>query len=126
MLFSSGIDVIEIDTVKTLIDKHGERFLRRAFTEREIAYCLRKADQYRHFAGKIAAKEAVFKALKTGWNRGIQWNQIEVLNDSAGAPQLFFSGNAEAHISQAGFIKHDVSISHSRTVAAAVVIFYQD
>lgn len=126
MKISSGIDIIEIATVKTLIDRHGERFLKRAFTEKEVAYCSDKKDQYPHYAGRIAAKEAVFKALKTGWNLGVQWNQIEVLNDEQGAPQLTFSGQAAQYLHQSGFANYEVSISHAGNMATAVVILYHE
>ena len=116
-----GIDVIEVERVKSAIEKHGERFLRRIFTEREIEYCSGRKKPHQSFAGRFAAKEAVMKAIGTGLSSGIRWKDIEILNDERGRPYVILHGRAKE---MAGNLKIDISISHSDTCAAAVCIMY--
>ncbi len=117
-----GIDVIEVDRVKAAIERHGERFLRRIFTEAEIEYCTRRKKPYHSFAGRFAAKEAVLKAIGTGLSSGIRWKDVEIRNDERGRPYVILHGRAEEVV---GNRKIDISISHSDTCAAAVCIIYQ-
>ena len=116
-----GIDVIEVERVKSAIEKYGERFLRRIFTEREINYCSRRKKPYQSFAGRFSAKEAVMKAIGTGLSSGIRWKDIEILNDERGRPYVILHGKAREMVNNR---KVDISISHSDTCAAAVCIIY--
>ena len=78
MIQGLGTDIVEIVRIGEMIERHGELFLQRVYTEREVAYCQKRASSYQHFAGRWAAKEAVMKALGTGV-RGVSWREIEVV-----------------------------------------------
>ncbi len=82
-----GTDIIECPRIGRMIEQHGELFLRRVYTEREIRYCQARKHAIEHFAGRWAAKEAILKAIGTGWTRGIAWTDLEVRNQPGGAPQ---------------------------------------
>src|SRR5262245_41517545 len=88
-----GIDITEIDRIADTIDRYGNRFLERLFTEHEIAYCTRRRVPAIHFAARFASKEAAMKALGTGHSRGVLWRDIEVFRQH-GPPQLRFHGGA--------------------------------
>ena len=79
MIVGTGIDIAEVPRIAESIERFGERFLRRVFTEEEIRYCDSKANRVERYAARFAAKEAAMKALGTGWNRGVRWRDIEVL-----------------------------------------------
>jgi holo-[acyl-carrier protein] synthase len=114
----TGVDVIEIERIARARDRWGDRFLRRIYTEREIAYCRGKAQR---LAGRFASKEAASKALGVGV-RHIRWRDIEILPDRRGKPQLFLHGRAAAIADAMGLADFDVSITHSRSDAIAVVV----
>src|SRR3984893_18058551 len=88
-----GLDATEIDRIAATIERYGDRFLRRIFTDHEIAYCMRRRVPAIHFAGRFAAKEAGMKALGTGHARGVLWRDVEVVRHG-GPPQLQFHGGA--------------------------------
>src|SRR5215472_4723413 len=88
-----GLDATEIDRIADSIERYGERFLRRIFTESEIAYCMRRRVPAIHFAGRFAAKEAAMKALGTGFSQGVVWRDVEVVR-RGGPPQLQLHGGA--------------------------------
>src|SRR6476660_6334701 len=88
-----GIDATDIPRIASAFERYGERFLRRVFTEGEIAYCTRRRNPVPHLAGRFAAKEAAMKALGTGHSRGVLWKDIEVVRLS-GPPQLRLHGGA--------------------------------
>ena len=117
-----GIDVIEVERVKRAIEKLGERFLNRIFTQREIEYCLRRKKPYLSFAGRFAGKEAVMKALGTGLSDGVRWKDIEILNDEKGKPYVVARGRVKEIL---GERRIEISISHSDTCAAAVCIVFE-
>src|SRR5437588_6292278 len=89
-----GTDIVECLRVGRMIEQHGELFLTRIFTEREIRYCQGRKRATEHFAARWAAKEAVLKALGTPWRRGMTWTDIEVRNDDAGKPTVLLGGAA--------------------------------
>src|ERR671931_2680835 len=89
-----GLDATDIPRVREVFARHGERFLRRVFTDEEIAYCTRQRDPVPSLAARFAAKEAAMKALGTGHSRGILWKDIEVVRQPGGPPQLRFHGGA--------------------------------
>jgi len=113
-----GVDIIEIDRVRQSVQRFGERFLDRVYTEAEQAYCRGRAPQ---LAGRFAAKEAVSKALGTGIRR-IHWRNIEVLPNQAGAPRVTLYGRADKRFAALGLTSIEVSISHSRENAVAVAV----
>jgi len=122
MVLGLGTDLIEIERVQASIDRFGERFLERIFTPGEIAYCLQKKKHAAEsFAARFAAKEAGAKALGTGISRGVGWQEIEVRRAAGERPTLHLSGRAAERAAAMG-VKHlHLSLTHSRTVALAVV-----
>ncbi len=120
MIRGIGTDIIEIGSIQKSMEQ-SNRFAQRVFTEKEIHYCESKPNKYQHYAARFAAKEALMKAMKTGWNNGIQWKQIEVINHPGGAPALNVTGKAKEQLDKAGITTIDVSLSHSGQYAIAVV-----
>jgi holo-[acyl-carrier protein] synthase len=113
-----GIDMIEIDRVRQGIDRMGERFLDRFFTAAERAQC---ADQPHRLAARLAAKEAVSKAFGTGIG-DVSWREIEIICDARGRPVLHLHGVASALAEEMLLDEWDVSLTHTATHAAAVVV----
>src|SRR6476661_10040064 len=89
-----GTDIIECPRIGKMIEQHGELFLRRVYTEREIRYCHARKHAIEHFAGRWAAKEAILKAMGTGRSHGISWTNVEVRNGQDGRPQVLVCGAA--------------------------------
>lgn len=112
MIYGVGIDIIEVDRVKKIAEKNT-RFLQKIFTQTEIDYCLEKKNKYQHLAARFAAKEAFFKAL----GRSIGWKNIGLVNLPSGKPELEIKSKEELP-----FEKVEVSISHLKDYAVAVVI----
>lgn len=122
MISGIGIDIIEVARIEKQLGRVQERFLRRLFTDREIAYCNRKRFQALHFAARFAAKEACLKAMGTGLSAGISWKDVEILNDEAGKPSVRLGGRAKALAEERGFRVVHVSMTHVKDIAAAVVV----
>jgi holo-[acyl-carrier protein] synthase len=123
MVLGLGTDIIEIVRVQASIDRYGEQFLQRVFTEGEIAYCLRKKrNAAESFAARFAAKEAGAKALGTGISQGVSWREIEVRRAPGQRPELELSGRARERARTMGVHHISLSLTHSRDVAMAVVI----
>lgn len=123
MIKGIGIDIIEIERIRGVIEKHGDHFCERIFTPREIAYCKGKGkNALLHFAGRFTAKEAAVKALGTGFSAGIAWTDIEILNEGSGRPVMTFSGKAAEAYRALGGTRTHVSISHSKGYAASQVV----
>ncbi len=122
-ILGHGIDIVETDRVKRLVDEHGQRFLDRCFTAAEQEYCARSPKRHiEHLAGRFAAKEAVLKVLGTGWRGGIQWTDIEVLKEPSGQPRIQLKGECLRIASELGIVRWHVSISHIETHATASAI----
>jgi holo-[acyl-carrier protein] synthase len=117
-----GTDIIECLRIAQMIERHGELFIRRVYTEHEIAYCSTKKAATQHYAGRWAAKEAVLKALGTGWVRGISWRDVEVRNKVGGAPTVALRGGAKEVLERSGIARMHISISHCRSHAIAYAI----
>jgi holo-[acyl-carrier protein] synthase len=120
-----GFDATDIPRVADVFRRYGDRFLRRVFTEREIAYCTRRRDPVPHLAGRFAAKEAAMKALGTGHSRGVLWKDIEVIR-VAGPPQLRLHGGAAAHADRLRVRSSLLTITHSEALAMAHVLLLGD
>jgi holo-[acyl-carrier protein] synthase len=118
-----GVDLIEIARVKRALDRHGKRFLQRVFTPAEIQYTRGYASE---LAARFAAKEAVSKALGVGVRLlardGIKWQEVEVLGNWRGQPQITLSGSAAERAAELGLTEWAVSLSHSREHAIAFVV----
>jgi len=117
-ILGCGIDLVEIESLRRSIEVGGECFLERIYTKAERAYC---RGQLSRLAARFAAKEAVAKALGTGI-RGIRWGEIEILSDGRGRPLLYLSGRAAARARELGIESWAISLSHSETVAVALVV----
>ncbi len=124
MIISIGIDIIEVARVHEVL-RRTPRFATRVFTERERAYCEGRVEAVaaQHYAARFAAKEAAFKALRTGWSGGLAWHDIEVVNADTGAPVLHLHGQAHRLFHQSGANAAHISISHTTEHAIAQVIF---
>jgi holo-[acyl-carrier protein] synthase len=124
-IIGSGLDAIEIGRVSNALDRFGDRFVRRIFTDGEAAYCRRKKDAAASFAARFAAKEATMKALGTGYSRGVHWVGIEVVRHH-GPPQLQFHGGAAARMAQLGATGALLTLTHSQDLAIAHVLLFRD
>lgn len=116
-----GFDATDIPRVADMLERYGERFLRRVFTDGEIAYCTRRRNPAPHLAGRFAAKEAAMKALGTGHSRGVLWKDIEVFRQG-GPPQLRLHGGAARRAEHMGVLRSLLTITHSEALAMAQVI----
>ena len=117
-----GTDIVECLRIAQMIERHGELFINRVYTPLEIRYCQSRKQATQHFAGRWAAKEAILKALGTGWRKGISWRDIEVRNDRSGRPVVGLRGGARDIVEQRGIREMLVSISHCRSHATAYAL----
>ncbi|HLJ65917.1 MAG TPA: holo-ACP synthase [Chloroflexota bacterium] len=118
----TGVDVIEIERIEQAVDRFGDRFLQRVYTDQEVAYCRGRGQR---LAGRFAAKEAVSKALGVGI-RVLRWRDIEVLPDALGKPTVYLHGRAAARARQLGIAGFEVSITHSRSDAIVMVVGWKE
>jgi holo-[acyl-carrier protein] synthase len=116
-----GLDATDISRIADTIERYGERFLNRIFTENEIAYCMRRRVPAIHFAGRFAAKEAAMKALGTGFSQGVVWRDVEVVR-RGGPPQLQLHGGANRRFTAIGGRSSLLTITHSDDLAMAQVL----
>ena len=121
MLVGTGIDLIEVPRIAHSIERFGERFLHRVFTDEEIAYCRAKVTAAESFAARFAAKEAGAKALGTGIQYGVAWKELEVKRLPGQRPTLHFSGRARAIAGQLGVARVSLSLTHTQSLAMATV-----
>src|SRR6202142_1205311 len=94
LIVGLGVGIAEVGRIKAAIERHGEVFLRRIYTEREREYCERFKNKFERYAGRFAAKEAAMKALGTGWARGVRWVDVEVVRQKGGRPTMALAGEA--------------------------------
>jgi holo-[acyl-carrier protein] synthase len=122
-ILGHGIDLVEVARIRQMIERHGDHFLERCFTDSERSYAagsVRRRDE--HLAARFAAKEAALKALGTGWRDGIAWTDIEVTHQPSGAPTLKVSGQAGRIAEERRIVRWHVSLSHTDSAAMASVI----
>lgn len=122
MIVGTGIDIAEVPRIREVIERHGQRFLQRVFTEGEIQYCESKANRVERYAARFAAKEAGMKALGTGWNHGVRWRDIEVARQPGGRPTLLLHGKAAEFAAKLGTTNIALSLTHTAGQAMAQVI----
>jgi holo-[acyl-carrier protein] synthase len=120
-----GLDATDIPRVEETLRRFGDRFLRRVFTEAEIAYCTRHRNPTPHLAARFAAKEAAMKALGTGLSQGVVWRDIEVVRQG-GPPQLRFHGTAAARFASLGATRALLSLTHAESLAVAQVLLVSE
>jgi holo-[acyl-carrier protein] synthase len=116
-----GTDISETKRMAKLVAK-GRPYLETIFTEKEIDYCESQARPCEHYAARYAAKEAVLKALGTGWRDGLAFSDIEIRNDELGKPQVFLHGKVKEFCDRHQIRQTVVSLSHTREIAIAVAI----
>ena len=116
-----GIDANDIPRIAATLERYGDRFVTRIFTDGEIAYCRRRREPAIHFAGRFAAKEAAMKALGTGHSQNVLWRDVEVVR-RGGPPQLHFHGGAARRFEAMGAHSSLLTITHSETLALAQVL----
>ena len=122
MIRGLGTDIIEIVRVGEMLERHETAFLSRVFTDAEVAYCGEKKNYLQHYAGRWAAKEAVMKALGTGWSQGVGFADIEVQSLRSGQPVLRLHGLARGKVDELGIGEVLITISHCRQYATATAI----
>lgn len=122
MIIGLGTDIVEIGRIRGMIDRHGDNFLKRCFTEDEIAYAAKHRDSAVRYAGRWAAKEAVVKVLGTGFVKGITFHDIEVLPLDSGQPRIALSGGAHDIATGMGIQSVLITISHAQEYATATAV----
>lgn len=122
MVIGIGVDMVDVDRVKAIMARRSERFVQRAFTEAESAYCSKCQCPERRYAGRFAAKEAVMKALGRGWFQGMPFKEIEVTRDPNGRPGVRLTGQTAELASELGVSSIHLSITHEQRSAVAFVV----
>lgn len=117
-----GVDLVECARIQHSLDRFGDRFLHRVFTEGEIEYSMSMKFPARHLAARFAAKEAVSKAFGTGIGKAMGWRDIDVRKKESGEPYLFFSGHADELAKQRGVTKALITLSHTEHHAMAMIV----
>lgn len=119
MIVGTGVDIVETERVRLLVERGGERFLQRCFDESEASYCQAKAKPYLHLAARLAAKEAAFKALKL--SGPLRWRDIVVGSGEDGIPRLILGDEPRAAQERLGVVRLHLSLSHCGAYAVAMV-----
>ena len=121
-IVAHGIDLVDCPRIEQMIERHGERFIKRVFTATEQAYAEKNKNEVEKLAGRFAAKEAVLKLVGTGWRGRIAWTDIEIINNAAGQPEVTLGGEVKKIADKLG-IKHiSVSITHTANFAIASAV----
>ena len=122
MIVGIGTDIVEVERIQKMMSDHGDHFLERVFTAAEIAHCQPRREAAQHFAGRWAAKEAVMKALGTGFTPEVGWTDIEILTLPSGQPYVVMHGTARTYSESKGIGTILITLSHTKTYATATAI----
>jgi holo-[acyl-carrier protein] synthase len=114
-----GTDIVECARIEDMIAKHDDTFIKKVFTSGEITYCGPRKSAVQHYSGRWAAKEAILKAIGTGWSKGIKWTDIEVINQMGGKPFVKLNGKAVEVCAERGIEEILITISHCNLFATA-------
>lgn len=114
-----GVDVVDVKRMKIVLDARGAPLIKKLFTETEIAYCSAKKNPHEHYAARFAAKEAVSKAMQTGWSGKFRWRDVEVINNPSGAPRVILHDYVAQQLEH--FTVH-ISLSHTENTVVAFAI----
>ena len=117
-----GIDLVDLDRIEQMIERHGDRFLERVFTARERSDATTVKNRVEKLAGRFAAKEAVMKMVGTGWRDGVAWTDIEVVNNPLGRPEVTIGGKVKELADTMGIGPITLSITHTSNFAMASVV----
>ncbi len=121
-IFGLGNDLVEVDRIRKILDRHGLIFIEKIFNQEEINYCLSFKDPTEHFAGRFAAKEAIAKALGTGFSSKLGWKDIVIKSLPTGQPIVTFHEKVYQNF---GPINILLSISHTKNLAFAVAVAFK-
>lgn len=121
-IYGIGQDLVDVRRIQESLQRYGDRFKKRVFTEKEVAYCERYRYSHENYATRFAAKEAVLKALGTGKARGIAWTDVEIVRQPGNRPEIVLHGKAAEIAKQRGVNKLHVTLGHEREFAQAIVI----
>jgi len=121
-VLAHGVDLIECRRIAEILERHGERFVERILTSRERVYVCSRRLPIPHLAGRFAAKEAILKALGTGWRGRVSWHDMEIINDSAGRPSVALTGESSRIAERLGIRRVLISITHTKDHAVASAI----
>jgi holo-[acyl-carrier protein] synthase len=122
MIVATGIDLVDLERLRALLESDREAFVTRIFTDAERAYCESRTIPLTSFAARFAAKEAVMKCLRTGWSSGVGFRQIEVLRSEAGDVRVALSGRAAEVAAALGIARIHLSLSHTSGQAVAMAV----
>jgi holo-[acyl-carrier protein] synthase len=122
MIIGTGVDLVEIERFRGVIERLKDRFIFRVFTANEQRFCNEHRDPVPHYAVRFAAKEALFKALGTGWAKGVTWLDVEVRRERQDAPNMVLHGEAQRLSAEMGASKVHLSLSHTERFGIAMVI----
>lgn len=123
MIVGLGVDIVEIDRMRRMLDTQGDALIRRLFTDGETKYALAHVEPALHFAARVAAKEAAYKALSGNHlARAVGWREIEVCLREDGAPYLLLHGRARSRSAELAVVRSLISLTHSKSAAVAVVV----
>lgn len=125
-IIAHGIDLVDFPRLEALMERHGDRFLTRVFTQRELSDADAVRNRTEKLAGRFAAKEAVLKLIGTGWRGKIAWTDIEVVNNSAGQPQVNLTGEVKRIADEYGIEQVTLSITHTANFAIASAVALAD
>ncbi len=121
-IIAHGIDLVDCPRIEQMVQRHGERFVKRVFTAAEQAYAEKNKNEIEKLAGRFAAKEAVLKLMGTGWRGKIAWTDIEIINNAAGQPQVTLDGEVKRIADELGIDHISVSITHTANFAIASAV----
>ena len=127
-IYGIGIDLVSLSRIEQVIQRWGDKFLRRTFTQQEIDYCSSKTFSNQHYGARFAAKEAVFKAIGTGWDHGVSWLDVEVrINPDSGQPSISLSGKCLEILGDPASFRVLISLSHDKeyAIAQAMIIKHE-
>ena len=122
MIVGIGVDMVKVDRIRRIVGRHGDRFLKRVFTDEEIAYCRRCAHPEQRLATRFAAKEAVLKALGVGWQGGTRLRDVQVRINDLGAPSVELAGRTAEIGRELGVNRILLSLTHDRDYAVAQAV----
>jgi len=121
-IVAHGIDLVDCPRIEEMVKRHGQRFIKRVFTDAEQAYAEANKNKVEKLAGRFAAKEAVLKLIGTGWRGKIAWTDIEIINNSAGQPEVTLDGEVRKIAERLGIEHISVSITHTANFAIASAV----
>ncbi len=125
-LVGLGIDVVEVERIRRVMERQGDRFINRVYTEEEKAYCFGMKHPHKHLAARFAAKEAISKAFTTGIGGHLRWTSMSVYNGERGEPYVRFDDQGNALLQEVHATRAWVSLSHTETLAQAVAVLLRD